>query len=129
MSTVVSTPVSTWVAQLLALSGGGVNQSASLTVTVHLTQGWEIQIPIQFSHVGSISADPVINVYSSMDGGATFDSNPFAVFVLPRVPGSAGGSRQQTMRLTTGQYCLQLLNSGPNSAMFGVLTRSEESVV
>lgn len=118
---VSSRPVVTWVAQLLALASGGVNQSSSLTVTVHLTQGWEIQIPIQFSHQANISADPLINVYPSSDGGVNFDSNPFVAFGLARTPGGAGG-RQQTIVLSTGQYCLQLLNSGPNSAFFGVPT-------
>lgn len=121
MATVVSTPVSTWVATLLALASGGVNQSASLTVTVHLTQGWEIQIPIQVSHQANISADPVVNVFTSNDGGVTFDSNPFISFSVARASG--GGGRIQSLRLTTGQYCIQLLNSGPNSAFFGVLTQ------
>jgi hypothetical protein len=118
--TTVSTPVSTWVASLLTLTG--VNQSSSLTVTVHVTAGWEVQIPIQFSHNATVSADPVCSVYASMDGGANYDSNPFTVFVLPRTAGG-GGMRQTSIRLSTGQYCLQLLNSGPNSQLFAVLTQ------
>lgn len=123
MVAVVSTPVCAWVASLQALTvgAGGVNQSASLTVTVALTQGWEIQIPIQFSHQANISADPVIRVFASGDGGTTYDSNPFTAFSLPRLVG--GGGRISSIRLTTGNYCLQLLNSGPNSAVFGVLTQ------
>lgn len=119
---VASRPVCAWVAQLLALASGGVNQSASLTVTVHLTQAWEAQIPIQFTHGANISADPVVNVFASSDGGTTYDSNPFTSFGLARTPGAAGGRIQQ-IRLSTGNYCLQLLNSGPNSAFFGVLTQ------
>jgi hypothetical protein len=118
----VSTPVAAWVAQLQALSAGGVNQSASLTVTVHLTQAWEIQIPIQYSHQANISADPIVFVFSSGDGGTTYDSNPFTAFSIARTPGAAGG-RIQTIRLSQGNYCIQLLNSGPNSAFFGVLTQ------
>lgn len=124
----LSTPVVTFVAQLLTLANGGVAQSGSLTATVHVTAGWQIQIPILFSHAGSISADPLVNVFSSMDGGVTFDSNPFITFVAPRVPGATGGGRQTALRLSTGQYCLQLINSGPNSANFGIGTQAVLSV-
>jgi hypothetical protein len=117
---VSSRPVSTWVAQLLALSG--IAQSASLTVTVNITGAWEAQIPIIFSHAASQSADPTVNVYASMDGGATYDSNPFTQFSLARTPTGAG-SRQQSLRLSTGQYAIQLVNAGPSSAFFGVGTQ------
>lgn len=126
MAAVVSTPVSTWAATLMALSAGGVSNSGSITVTVHVTAGWEIQIPIQFSHV-TASADPVVKIYASMDGGLTFDSNPFTSFSLGRNwvlgAGAQTGSRQTSIRLTTGQYCLQLTNAGPYSSAFAVLTQ------
>lgn len=112
-----STPVIAWNATLLASTG--VNQSSSLTTTVNITNGWEVQIPvkIQFSNV---SADAVINAYPSNDGGATFDSNP--AFSISIARASGGGLRQTSIRLPVGQYALQLLNSGPNSASFQVLT-------
>lgn len=117
MATVVSTPVANWVASLMA--GTAVNQSSSLTATVSLTGGWEIQIPVavQFSNV---SADPIINIYPSMDGGATYDTTAMASFSIARV---ATGKGQASIRLSTGQYALQLLNSGPNTATFMVLTQ------
>lgn len=119
MATVVSTPVITWTASLIA-AATGANQSSSLTTTVNITNNWEIQIPIkvQFSNV---SADAVINAYPSNDGGAAFDSNPAFSISVARVPG--GGARQTSVRLPVGQYALQLLNSGPSSASFQVLTQ------
>lgn len=117
MST-VSTPVIAWNAALLA-AATGVNQSSSLTVTVNITGNWEIQIPIkiQFSNV---SADAVINAYPSSDGGANYDSNP--AFSISIARASGGGLKQTSIKLPVGQYALQLLNSGPNSATFQALT-------
>ena len=120
MASVLSTPVSTWTAGLMNTLTG-VNQSSSLTATVHLTAGWEIQVPIIFSGVGSISANPVVNIFASMDGGTTFDSAPFLSFSI--TPVTNGGGVQSSIRLTTGQYCVQLLNSGPNSAVFAIKTQ------
>ncbi len=117
----VSIPVVTYVQALLALASGGLAQSASLTLTVALTQGWEIRVPVQFSHVGSISADPIVNVYRSFDGGVNYESQPFQQVALWRVTG--GGSRTSVLALPTGQYYLQLTNAGPHSACFGVLTQ------
>lgn len=113
----VTTPTLAWTASVLAALTG-VNQSASLTVTVNITQGWEIQIPVnaQFSNV---SADPVINAYPSNNGGATYDSNPAFSISIAR---AAGAQRQTSIRLPVGQYAIQILNSGPNSASFQVLT-------
>lgn len=115
----VSTPVIAWVSSLLGTLTG-VNQSSSLTVTVNITQGWEIQLPIkaQFSNV---SNDPVINVYPSSDGGANFDTQAAYSFALAM--NTAGTRLQQTtIRLPAGQYAIQILNSGPNSQSFQVLT-------
>jgi len=114
-----STPVLAWTASLIG-SSTGANQSASLTTTVNITQGWEIQIPVkvQFSNV---SADAVINAYPSNDGGNAFDGNPAFSISVARVSG--GGATQTSIRLPVGQYALQLLNSGPSSATFQVLTQ------
>ena len=113
----VSTPVVAWVASVMA--GTATNQSTSLTATVHITGGWEIQIPVavQFSNV---SADPVVSIYPSMDGGATFDTTAMTSFSVGRVATAKG---QASIRLSTGQYAIQLLNSGPNTATFMVLTQ------
>lgn len=113
----VSTPVLAWTASLIA-AGGGVVQSGSITTTVNITGNWEVQVPvsIQFSNV---SADAVINAYPSNDGGATYDSNPAFSISIAR---AAGAVRRTSIRLPVGQYALQLLNSGPNSATFQVLT-------
>lgn len=116
MATTVSTPVLAWVASLLATTG--VTQSSSLTTTVNITQGWEVQIPVKVAF-SNVSADAVINAYPSNDGGATFDSNPAFSISVAR----ASGLKQTSVRLPVGQYALQLLNSGPNSATFQVLTQ------
>lgn len=112
-----STPVLAWQAALIA-GATGTNQSTSLTTTVNITGAWEVQVPvkIQFSNV---SADAVINAYPSNDGGATYDSNPAFSISIAR---AAGATRQTSIRLPVGQWALQLLNSGPNSATFQVLT-------
>lgn len=114
----VSNPVLAWTASLIG-AAAGANQSTSLTATVNITNAWEVQVPvkIQFSNV---SADAVINAYPSNDGGAAFDSNPAFSISVARITG--GGLRQTSIRLPVGQYALQLLNSGPSSSSFQVLT-------
>ena len=113
----VSTPVSAWTASVMA--GTATAQSTSLTATLQITSGWEIQIPVavQFSNV---SADPVVNIYPSMDGGANYDTTPLLSFNISRI---STGKGQASIRLSTGQYVLQLVNSGPNTATFMVLTQ------
>lgn len=112
----VSTPVLAWQASLLGSTGVGI--SSSLTVTVNITGNWEIQVPVQIQF-SNVSADAVINAYPSNDGGATYDSNPAFSISIAR---AAGASRRTSIRLPVGQYALQLLNSGPSSASFQVLT-------
>lgn len=115
--TTVSTPVAAWVASIM--TGTGVNQSSSITATINITAGWEavVQVQCQFSNV---SADPVINVFPSLDGGAAYDTTAMTSFSIARI---ASGTGRASIRLPTGQYALQLLNSGPNSATFAILTQ------
>ena len=114
----VSNPQLAWIASLIG-AATGVNQSSSLTTTVNITSGWEIQVPVKIQY-SAVSADAVINAYPSNDGGATYDSNPAFSISIARVSG--GGVAQTSIRIPVGQYALQLLNSGPNSATFQVLT-------
>lgn len=113
----VSTPVATWVATIMA--GTAVNQSSSLTATLNITAGLEVYVPVavQFSNV---SADPVVFIYRSMDGGTTYDTTSMGSFSIGKI---ATGKGQASIVLATGQYALQLLNSGPNTATIMVLTQ------
>ena len=113
-------PIGSW--QSTIMSSTGQNQSSSMTVTVNITQGWEIQIPfvVQYSNV---SADAYINVFPSMDGGATYDNTPLLSFSLPSVSLPSNRKVQSSIRLTTGQYAIQIVSSGPNSQSFQVNTQ------
>lgn len=115
-----SIPILTWVATILAATG--VNQSSSLTVTVNITAGWEVQIPFKIQY-SNVSADAVINIFPSSDGGANYDTAPMFSFSLPSTGLNANRLVQGSIRIPTGQYVIQLLNSGPNSASFQVLTQ------
>jgi len=112
-----SIPVSAWVATIM--DGTAVNQSASLTITVNITAGWEVQLPIKV-RFSNVSADPLIAIYPSMDGGTNYDTTAMSTFSVSRV---AAGTGQASIRLSTGQYVIQLLNSGPNTATFIVPTQ------
>lgn len=116
MATVVSNPVMTWNAAIMA--GSAVNQSSSLTITLNITNNWLAQLPvaIQFSNV---SADPIVSIYRSGDGGAAYDTSAFTSFSIGRI---ATGKGQASIVLPAGQYVIQLLNSGPNTATFFVPT-------
>lgn len=114
----VSTPVSVWVASILTSTG--TNQSSSIYATVNITAGWEIQIPIQVI-MSAVSSDPVVNILPSMDGGANYDTSAFQSFSIARITG--GGTVQGSIRLSTGQYLIQMTSSGPNSQSFALLTQ------
>lgn len=113
---VISTPLIAWVASLQALTG--IQYSASLYFSVNLTAGFEITLPIQV-RFSLVSADPIVNVYRSLDGGANYDVNPFLSFAIQRL---ASRTVQQSIAIPTGQYLLQVQHSGSNSASVGILT-------
>src|SRR3989441_8028391 len=112
----VSNPVIAWVASLQALTG--IQYSASLYFSVNLTQGWEIEIPIQV-RFSLVSADPIVNVYPTHDGGANYDTTPMTSFSITRL---ASATRMASVRLPTGQYLLQVQASGSNSQSVALLT-------
>ena len=114
----VSTPLAAWVASILTSTG--TVQSASLYITVSITAGWEVQLPVQVNG-SSVSADHVVNIYPSMDGGANYDTQAMTSFSLARVSG--GGITKGSIRLSTGQYLIQMLAAGPSSQSFSVLTQ------
>jgi len=114
----VSTPQLAWIASLMATSA--TTQSGSLTATVNITQGWEIQVPVQMTWKSSVSADGVINAYPSNDGGVTYDNNPAFSISIARATGSV--TKQTSIRLPVGQWALQILNSGPSTGSAAINT-------
>ena len=115
----ISTPLIAY--QSTILTSTGTNQSSSTTITVNVV-GWEIQIPIRVQQ-SNVSADQTINVYASMDGGATYDTTPYKSFSIARVA-SSPRIGQTSIRLTAGQYAIQLISSGPQSQTFQVNTQA-----
>lgn len=115
MAAVVSTPILAYISALL--SGAGVAQSSSLTVTFSCG-GWEIQVPVRVAFT-TVSADPVVSIYASSDATGTYDTVAFAGFSITRV---TSGQARASIRLPIGYYVMQLLNSGPNTATFFVDT-------
>ena len=120
-----STPVTVYLASIM--TGTGIVQSSSVTATIVNTGAWEIQVPIaiQFSNV---SGDPIINIYRSTDAGNSFETTPTTSFSIARVTAGARIGRV-SVSLTTGLYALQLLNSGPNSAVFNILTANQITAI
>lgn len=115
----ISTPVKAWVASLMT-NITSTSVSGSLTATANITAAWEIAVPVKVGWISGISADAVINAYPSNDGGTTYDSNPAFSISIARPAG--GGTRQTGIRLPTGQYALQFINSGPSSGSMQFLT-------
>ena len=113
----VATNIMTWVATLDA--GQAKAAGASLTLTVHLTQGWEIQIPFRVYH-SAYSIDPGIYVYRSTDGGTNYDSEAFTAFAIS---GASQAIKTRSVVLTTGQYALEMRCSSP-TCTFMVLTQA-----
>lgn len=113
----VSTQVLAYVAAVQA--GTPVNQSSAHTATINITSGFEVMFPIgvKFSNV---SADAVVKVYPSADGGANFDTVASLQMAIPR---TANAVVRQSMRLPAGIYAVVFINSGPNTATFQLLTQ------
>lgn len=114
----VSTPISAWVASILTATGTA--QSSFIYVTVNITAGWEVQLPVQVAN-SSVSSDHIVNIWSSMDGGANYDQTAFTSFAISRISG--GGTARASIRLSTGQYLIGVLVAGPSSQRVAVLTQ------
>ena len=110
-------PVLAWVETLM--DGTQVNASSYITATLHCTSGYEIQVPVKFTF-SNVSADPIIYIYPSSDGGATFDSTAMYAFSVQYV---VGGSRQNSIKLPTGQYALAILNAAHTTSTVQLLTQ------
>jgi len=101
----VATPVLAYTASLIA--GTPVAAGSSLTVTVNITNGWEIQVPIAIRYTGA-SLDTGVFAYPSSNGGATFDNQPIVAFAIPAVNAS---TQQASIRLSTGMYAIEVRSS------------------
>lgn len=110
----VSTVVKAWVATLNAGGAAGAAGS-SKTVTVNLTQGFEIQVPLGVRYGTGVSLATPVNVYPSCDGGATFDTEPLISYSIPAV---ASVNKVASIRLTTGMYAIQMIASSPSVTFF-----------
>lgn len=101
------TQVMTWVQTLNA--GTAVQGGNSLTVTVNVTAGWEVQIPMQSTY-GTASLGTGVYVYPTMDGGANYDTDPIYAFAMEKTHET---THRQSIRLTTGQYAIEMRASSP----------------
>ena len=109
----------TWQAALFAATGMAQSINSN-TVALNNTGGWEarIQAQIQYSNV---SNDAVINVYQSLDGGASYDLQPLFSIAIP-MQTVAPRIGRVSFAIPQGQYILQIVNSGPNSATITIPT-------
>jgi hypothetical protein len=98
-------PVLAYTATLLA--GSAIAAGNSLTVTVNITQGWEVQVPVNIRYA-TASLDTGVFAYPSSDGGASFDNQPIVAFAIPAV--HIVNSRG-SVRLSTGMYAIEIRSS------------------
>jgi len=113
----MANPVLAWVATLYA--GGFLSHGQSVTVTVNITNGLEVQIPFGTRYGSNISVGTAFFVYPSSDGGANFDTE---AMVAGGINAVASVNKQISVRLPTGQYAVQLTASSPSVTVF-VLTQ------
>ena len=113
----VATAIKAWVATLNA--GGFISHGQNLTVTVAITAGWEIQIPVGVRYGSNVSLASAVFAYPSNDGGASFDTEPIAAM---SIPATARVNKIGSLRLTSGIYAIQVQSSSP-STTFYVLTQ------
>lgn len=121
MAATNANPILTWGSTIQA--GVGIGQSSSFTFTIHLTQAWQVVCPVIVRFPTNVSAGPQINVYRSMDGGATFDTIAIQPLGISR---QSGGSQQMSLKLETGQYAVQVLSGGGSSATWTVQVLTQQ---
>ena len=117
MAATVFTPIITWIAALLAGTANG--PSGNITVTLNITGAWEVQVPIKVQFGSQVSNDPLVQVFPSSDGGASYDSQPMAGFAIAN---NASGFNQGSVRIPTGQYAIRIQTSGGNTVTVFVQT-------
>lgn len=120
-----SNPSKAWVATVNAGGAAGAAGS-SKTITINVTQQWEVQVPIGVRYGSSVSVATPVNVYVSNDGGATFDTEPLISFSIPAV---ASVSKVASIRLTTGMYAIQMIASSPSVTFFNLTQEVITAVV
>lgn len=109
----IATPVLAWISTIQANTG--LTNTANLTVTVNITSGWQIVVPVRVltPNTTGISSGATISVYRSLDGGNNYDNIAIAPMGLPR-PTAASMTQQASLKLETGQYAIQI-QAGGNS--------------
>lgn len=100
-------------------AGTAVAAGNSRTFTFSLTAGWEIQIPC-FAFAATASLDSGVYVYPTSDGGANYDTEPLVSFSI-RTAAAHSALKAASVRLTTGQYAVELRASSP-TCTFGIRT-------
>lgn len=117
MAEVVSNIKKAWVSTLNAgaFVSHGIGAGRGLTVTINLTQGWEIQVPVGVRYGSNVSLATPVYVYSTSDGGATFETEPLVAFSIPT---TASVNKTASIRLTTGMYALVMIASSPSTTFF-----------
>lgn len=108
----MANPIKTWTTSLHAGSAVG---NASVTVTFHITQAFEAILPIGVVYGSAVSLPAAILAYPSYDGGTTFTNEPLRAYAIPAVLST---TRQFPIVLTTGQWAVEMRNSGPSATFF-----------
>jgi hypothetical protein len=74
-----------------------------------------LQVSVAVAFGGTITADPIIRVLRSLDGGTNYDTNdtPYMALSVPRL---VSVTRRLSFDLPPGQYRIQVVNAdGTNS--------------
>lgn len=110
-------PILAWVATLNA--GSFISHGQSMTVTVNITQGWEVRVQIGARYGSGVSLAAAVFAHSTEDGGANFDTEPMYALAIPAL---ASVNKTISLRLPTGMYAIRVLVSSPSVTVF-VLTQ------
>jgi hypothetical protein len=96
-------------------SGTYLSHGQSITVTVNITQEWEIQVQVGVVFGSNVSLGPGIFVYPSSSGANNFDTEALVGFSIAT---TASANRRASIRLTTGQYAIQVVASSPSVTVY-----------
>ena len=94
-----------------------ISQSQFTTFSFAITQEFEAYVMLEVQTPTDISASPEIEIYRSVDGGSTWETDGVFKGAFPAVGAS---THKKTINLETGQYLIKILSGGGSSATWTI---------
>jgi len=96
-------------------STGANGQSAYITGTFVITQEFEANVPIRILSPTTWSADAVVSVFRSSDGGNSWETEGTVKTTISAIGSATDNTRM--INLPTGHYLIKILTGGGHASL------------